>query len=248
MTDALGYRCKIAIVVPSVNTTVQPESDALRPDGVTNHMARIKTPNAVLKTDADFMKHVEGMRAGIFDAVDQVASLSPDFLIMGLSLEAFWDGVEGAADLLERIAKHAGVPTTMGSASILAALERYGGVKRIGLITPHHPLGDERVRAYFTDAGYEVAALKSFNCRTPQAIAHVPEEDRRGAIAEVDGPDVDAIIQVGTNLSMAGMAAEAEKELGKPVLAINTATYWHALRSAGIEDKVAGFGRLLEEW
>ena len=36
--------------------------------------------------------------------------------------------------------------------------------------------------------------------------------------------------------------------LGKPVIAINTATYWHALRTCGIHDKKAGFGSLLEHY
>jgi maleate isomerase len=35
--------------------------------------------------------------------------------------------------------------------------------------------------------------------------------------------------------------------LGKPVIAINTATYWHALRACGITDRRAGFGSLLEQ-
>jgi len=39
---------------------------------------------------------------------------------------------------------------------------------------------------------------------------------------------------VGTNLSMVRLADEAERWLGKPVLAINAATLWHALRSNGI--------------
>jgi len=38
----------------------------------------------------------------------------------------------------------------------------------------------------------------------------------------------------------------AELFLGKPVIAIHTATYWHALSAQGITDKVAGFGNLLE--
>ncbi len=63
-----------------------------------------------------------------------------------------------------------------------------------------------------------------------------------------NGKDVDAIVQVGTNLSMVRLAAAAELWLGKPVIAINTATYWHALRANGIADKIAGFGRLLEEF
>ena len=39
--DALGYRKKIGIVVPSTNTVAGPESEALRPPGVTNHVARL---------------------------------------------------------------------------------------------------------------------------------------------------------------------------------------------------------------
>ena len=59
---------------------------------------------------------------------------------------------------------------------------------------------------------------------------------------------MDAIIQVGTNLSMVRLAAAAEMWLGKPVIAINTATYWHALLQNGILDKIPGLGRLLEEF
>ena len=60
--------------------------------------------------------------------------------------------------------------------------------------------------------------------------------------------DVDAILQVGTNLSAVRLCAAAELWLGKPVIAINTAIYWQALRRNGITDKIAGFGRLLEEF
>jgi maleate isomerase len=63
-----------------------------------------------------------------------------------------------------------------------------------------------------------------------------------------DGRDTDALVQVGTNLSMVKLAAAAELWLGKPVIAINTATYWHALRRNGIADKIQGLGRLLEEF
>jgi maleate isomerase len=70
----------------------------------------------------------------------------------------------------------------------------------------------------------------------------------RDAIRQIDGDDVDAIVQVGTNLSAIRMAAAAELFLGKPVIAINTATYWHALRACGINDRRAGFGQLMERF
>jgi maleate isomerase len=37
-----------------------------------------------------------------------------------------------------------------------------------------------------------------------------------------------------------------EQALGKPVITSTQATLWHALRLAGIEDRIAGYGRLLE--
>jgi maleate isomerase len=68
----------------------------------------------------------------------------------------------------------------------------------------------------------------------------------RDALIRLDGDDLDAIVQVGTNLSMLRLAAAAELWLGKPVIAINGATYWHALRSNDIREPIAGFGRLFE--
>jgi Transposase DDE domain len=78
--------------------------------------------------------------------------------------------------------------------------------------------------------------------------AAVREVSGRDAIVEVDGPDSDAVVVVGTNLPMARVAAMAEFWLGKPVIALNAATYWHALRESGIGDRVQGFGRLLGEF
>ena len=87
-------------------------------------------------------------------------------------------------------------------------------------------------------------------CKSWTAIAEVPPELLREKLIELNGNgrDVDAIVQVGTNLSMVRLAAAAEMWLGKPVLAINTATYWHALRQSKITDKIPGLGRLLEEF
>lgn len=47
---------------------------------------------------------------------------------------------------------------------------------------------------------------------------------------------------------MVSLAAENELKLDKPVIAINTATYWHALRMLGITDRIEGLGRLLSEF
>jgi maleate isomerase len=246
MTDSLGFRKKFAVIAPSTNTSVQPEFEAMRPRGVTNHFGRIHIPNDPIRNDDDFNQLMQNIRAEMLAAVDRVMTCEPDYLVMGMSSETFWDGLEGSKRLRERVEARAGIKVAMGSDACQAALKRYN-VRRVGVITPYMPVGDEQVRRFFADCGFEIVRLKGLKCASPVAIAHVPERALRDAILEVDGPDVDAVIQVGTNLAMARLAGVAEFWLDKPVLAINTATYWWALRQNGIDDKIDGFGSLLLE-
>ena len=247
MVDALGWRKKFGVIAPSTNTSVQPEFDAMRPSGVTNHFGRIHIPNDPIRTDGDFTKLIETVRGELMAAIDRVMTCEPDHLIMGMSSETFWDGLEGSERLRERVEERAGVKITMGSDASRQALRQYGDIKRIGVVTPYMPVADEQVRRFFADCGYEVVRLKGLKCSSPVQIAHVSERELRDAIREVDGPDVEAVIQVGTNLAMARLAGIAEFWLDKPVLAINTATYWWGLRHNGIADKIDGFGSLLLE-
>lgn len=247
MVDSLGYRKKFGVIAPSTNTSVQPEFDSMRPVGVTNHFSRIVIPDNPVHSDDDFNNLMTNIRAAMMDSVDAVMTCSPDYLVMGMSAETFWDGLDGSIVLQKRVEERAGIKVAMGSDACQAALRCYGKVKRISVITPYMPVGDAQVRRFFSDCGFEVVNLKGFKCASPMLIAHVSETQLRDAIIEVDGPSVDAIVQVGTNLAMARIAAMAEFWLGKPVIAINTATYWWALRQNGITDKVAGFGSLLTE-
>jgi maleate isomerase len=248
MTDSLGYRRKFGVVAPSTNTAVQPEYDAMRPPGVTNHFGRIHIPNDPIRNDDDFNQLMVNIRSAMLEAIDRVMTCEPDYLILGMSSETFWDGLEGSQRLREKVEAHAGVKVAMGSDASQAALKQLGDIRRIGVITPYMPLGDGQVRRFFTDCGFDIVRLKGLCCESPVAIAHVSERTLRDAILEVDGPDVDAVIQVGTNLIMTRLAGLAEFWLDKPVVAINTATYWYALRQNGIDDKISGFGSLLSRF
>jgi maleate isomerase len=248
MVDALGWRIKFGVIAPSTNTVVQPEFDAMRPRGVTNHFGRIHIPNNPLSDDGDFTKLIETVRGELIAAVDRVMTCEPDHLIMGMSSETFWDGLEGSERLRERVEARAGVKVTMGSDASRQALRQYGAVKRIGVVTPYMPVADTQVRRFFADCGFDVVRLKGLRCAGPVLIAHVTQRELREAICEVDGPEVEAIVQVGTNLAMARLAPIAEIWLDKPVLAINTATYWWALRRNGIADKIDGYGSLLLDY
>ncbi|MGB0752130.1 MAG: maleate cis-trans isomerase family protein [Gammaproteobacteria bacterium] len=247
MTDSLGYRRKFGVLAPSTNTSVQPEFDRMRPAGVTNHFSRIYIPDNPVNNDEDFNQLMIDIRAELMNAVDRLMTCKPDYVVMGMSAETFWDGLEGSVELQRRIEERAGVKVAMGSDACQAALRRYGDIKRIAVVTPYMPIGDENVIKFFADCGIEVVNLIGLKCESPVAIAHVTEKELRDTIIAVDGQDVEAIVQVGTNLAMGRVAGIAEFWLDKPVLAINTATYWWALRQNGIKDKVEGWGSLLLE-
>jgi maleate isomerase len=248
MTDAQGYRKKFGVLGPSTNTIVQPDFDDFRPHGVTNHYSRIVIQNASAISDETFMAGTLEISENTVAAVEGVLTCAPDYLVMGMSAVTFYGGAEGGAKWKADIEDAAGLGISTGAEAVVAALAAYGGIKKVAFLSPYFPVANKEVASYLSDHGYDVVRETCLRCPSWTAIAEVQEDQLRGVLKELDGDDVDAIIQVGTNLSMVGLAASAEQYLGKPVIAINAATYWHALRFCGIDDKIRGFGRLLEEF
>jgi maleate isomerase len=249
MKDALAWRKKFAVMGPSTNTIVQPDFDDLRPAGVTNHYSRIYTPNTKAVSNDSFMSGARLIGDNTIEAVHSVMTCEPHYLVMGMSAVTFFDGVKGADAFRDRVSEASGgLGVSIGSHACADALRAYGGIKRIAFFSPYYPTANAEVRRYFNESGFEVVRDKPLQCPSWISIAEVTTETCRNTLRELDGDDVDAIIQVGTNLSMIRFAAAAELWLGKPVIAINTATYWHALRACGIKDRIEGYGRLLEDF
>jgi len=230
MTDVLGWKKKFGVLGPSTNTIVQPDFDDMRVGGVTNHYSRILTPNSQAISNETFLAGTTKISEGVLDAVRSVMTCSPDYLVMGMSAVTFYDGIAGADAFVKKVEDESGIKISVGSHATSAALNAYGNIKKIAFVSPYYPIANAEVKRYFEECGFEVDRLRTL----------IREE--------LNGDDVDAIVQVGTNLSMIRLAAEAEAWLGKPVIAINTATYWHALRANKINDQMTGFGRLLSDF
>ena len=247
MTDALGWRAKFGVLGPSTNTIVQPEFDDLRVPGVTNHYSRIVIQNADAISDETFMAGTLEINRQLMDAVRGVLTCAPDYLVMGMSAVTFYGGAEGARRWKQEVVEEAGVGISIGSESLAAACEAYGGIRKVALLSPYYPVANREVMHYLSDHGIETVRDHCLRCPSWTAIATVQEPKLREVVSELDSDDVDAILQVGTNLCMMNLAATLEQELNKPVIAINAATYWHALRANGIEDQLSGFGKLMAE-
>ena len=253
----IANRARIGVLIPSTNTGVEYDLQKFALDGVTWHPSRfwIEIANWADESERSgddfntvFERFLDAMRDELPISIRNVLSADITHLMLGMSAETFWGGLEGNRDFEAGIQSQIGGMTlTTGAGAAREALEKFGA-KKISVITPYPPIGDDNVRRFFGDIGFEVGSIKGLARPSATAIAETTIPMVMDAIREVDGDDVDAIIQCGTNLSTVDVFPTLEHWLGKPLLPINVACIWHALRGAGIDDRITGKGRLLEEF
>ncbi len=248
--DGLGFRAIFGVLVPYTNTIAQPEYDAMRPVGVTNHVARMEQSasgrsygtmdeyRARLARGTDYIKR----------AIDTVLPCEPHQIILGHSIDSFRGGLAGSDEMKRDLEAYTGgVPLILPSHAFIAALKALGVGKRLCAITPYWPPADEQVDLFFKDAGYDVRKIIGMKRPRPVDIASTPNDVVVAALKELAAEKPDVIVQPGTNLATSRMAVGFSEWLGIPVVSCNAATYWHALRSYGINDRMDGFGPLFSE-
>lgn len=250
MPDVIGWRKKFGVLAPSTNTVVEPDFYMMAVPGVTAHISRILMSNS--RRDADDPQNNElraqSLAAEMKPTIDRVLTAEPDYMVMGMSAPTFRGGVEGNRRWKSQMQEYSGgLGMANGAEACRKALDLLG-VKRLGVLTPYWSSTSDHVVQFFTEAGFQVVAQKDLQCPTPVSIAHVTLDACREALLEVNSDDVEAIVQCGTDLNMVRLADEAERWLGKPVIAINAAIWWMALRENDIQDQLAGFGALLREY
>jgi maleate isomerase len=243
--NALGPRGVIGIMTPGPNVNVENEMMDMRPPGVINAIDRYYVPNQRIAANEDWeliMKHVT---ANLEGSVQRLNEALIDHLILGMSSMSYMGGEKGSFALLEYLQKASGVDVTMGAQSAEQAF-KLCGARRIALLTPYYPVIEQNAIDYFVARGFEVVHVEGLKCKSIIHVASQSYENLRDATIRCAEAKPDAILQLGTNLHYCHVAAEAERWLKLPVFASGTVIYWSALRKMQINDKVPGFGSLLE--
>ncbi len=247
-TDSLATRAKVAVVVPATNTVVQPEMEAMRPAGVTNHVTRMRLPPRPYD-DQEAYKHALRTEKGeLEEALELVMLCEPHVVAHGHSIHSFrGDGAQALAEE-QRLEKLCGIPFITPSRAVLAGLEAIGRPQRIAVLTPYWPPADEMIAAFFTACGYEVVATHGLKSTGPTAVARFSAEQILQGFDAVDNAQAQALVHVGTNLPVSALTPLIEQRRGKPLIGVNVATYWLALRRLGIQDRLPGMGLLAEKY
>ena len=250
--DALGYRARIGLLVPASNTIAQPEFELLAPLGVTNQVARMR-PTPPGKVGGNLESYRDGIDTQvpvIAEAISMALHTNPSAVILAHSMDTFRGALDGARLLQERLDGCApGVRVVLPSLAYLVALKALGlgPGARLAAITPYWPPEDAHVEAFFSSAGYKVTRVLGLKRQGAFAIAATTGTELIAGLRTLAEDKPDVIVQPGTNLASVKVAAQASDWLGIPVIACNTACYWHALRTSGIFDKAHGFGALFSE-
>jgi len=247
-TDILAARAKVAVVVPATNTIVQPEFEAMRPAGVTNHVTRMLLPPRPYDDMEVYKQALATEKGGLEDALKLVLPSEPHVVAHGHSIHSFRGDrarAEGEAARLEALC---GIPFVTPSTAVLKGLEAIGNPRRIAVLTPYWPPADALIAEFFTACGFDVVASHGLKSVGPTAVARITLDEIRAGFRAVDRPDAEALIHVGTNLPVSAITEEIEAAHGKPLIGVNVATYWLALRRIGIRDPLPGFGILARQY
>ena len=246
-TDVLASRAKVAVVVPATNTIVQPEFEAMRPHGVSNHVTRMYLPPRPYDDMETYRRALETEEGNLDDALNLVLPAEPHVVAHGHSIHSFRGDRARAQAEQTKLEDYCGVPFVTPSIAVLKGLEAIGNPRRIAVLTPYWPPADTLIAEFFSACGYEVVHTFGLKASGPTAVARITQDEIRAGFRALDRPGVEALIHVGTNLPVSAITDEIEAAHGKPLIGVNVATYWQALRRVGILDPLPGFGILARE-
>jgi maleate isomerase len=238
--DGDGRRARLGIVVPSVNTVMEPWAQRTVPEGVSVLAARMFIPPATTPEAFIEMDRNKGKMA-----IRQLSSTLPDVIAYGCTASSIVQGLDYDAHLRAEISETYELPSTTAAHAIVTAA-RTLGARRVSIVSPYTEDVDAAEHRYFESAGLEVLGGACLGISDGFRLAE-PAPDTLFELGR-KGFDrrSDALIMTCLNTRSHTVIDRLEQALGKPVITSTQATLWHALRLAGIEDRIAGFGRLLQ--
>lgn len=237
----IGYRARLGFLLPPGNPTIESELMAMVPRGVSLHFQRMVARGTPGALDGQAERNAS-MVAHLGESIEMLALVKPDIIVIGHTATSYDLGRDEEATLLDRLAKESGTRVTTAFASVAAALERLG-VKRVALGAPYSAETTEKGRAHLEAHGFAVV-----NHDNLKGVANIYDETAERAYRlarSVDRPEAQAVFLSGTGMPTIPVLEMLETDLQKPVISSNAAMLWLALRACGVNQPIAGYGRLL---
>ncbi|MDQ2051167.1 aspartate/glutamate racemase family protein [Natronolimnohabitans sp. A-GB9] len=231
---------RLGLIVPSSNTTAEPEFRRALPEAVTVHGARMALESVTV--DA-----LDAMSDDAARAAELLGHANVDVVAYACTTGSLIHGPGFDAELEDRLREAAGVPAVATARSVVRALEALEA-DRIAVVTPYTSDLDDKERDFLEASGVEVAAIDGRGLEANTAIGSLTPGDASRQVREFvgDADDLDAVFVSCTNYRSLAAVDELESKLGVPVITSNGATLWDACRASGLEVALDGVGTLFE--
>jgi maleate isomerase len=231
-------RKKLGLILPSSNTTVEPDLHRVLPEHVSLHASRIWVVD-VTHDDLEAMNRDTEM------AARYVGTAEVDAVAYACTSGSFIGGPGYDQDLLARITAEVGGAPAVGTSPAMVEALRAVGIRRVSVVTPYTDEINEGLTTFLTAHGFEVLSMVGQQIVPNVEIgAQTPETILAFAKANLD-PDADGLFLSCTNWRAMEVVDQLERETGKPAVTSNQATLWAALRALGESTPVDGYGSLL---
>jgi maleate isomerase len=159
---------------------------------------------------------------------------------------SFIGGPGSAERIRTRIAEETETEATTTTTAQLAAIKTLG-VDRVAIGAPYTMTVTEKLTGVLEAEGVQVTNVKALGLTSEWAIGNSELATWYQLAQDVDTPETEAIVLACGGIRTAEIMDALEDDLGKPIISAPAVSIWHALRLAGIEDRVNGRGRLFRE-
>lgn len=179
---------------------------------------------------------------------DTVRLLCPllrlDSIVFGCTSATSYIGESRVAELVQ--SARPGVNVTNPGSGAIAALKALGA-ERVSVITPYTVANTANVVRMLAAGGIEPVQASCFGFDTDMGIGSVPREAYLEQARKADHRDAQAIFVSCTATKALNVIDDIEAATGLPCVTSNQAAFWHAMRLAGWNEPIAGFGKLMRE-
>lgn len=231
-----GGRLRAGILVPSGNSVAEPELRAMQAGGTSLLVTRLSLRGS---SKPELMRMLDRLEA----ASELLADAEVDCIVFHCTAVSTF-APELAHTIRERIAAASGIRCFTTAEAIVQALSHLKASK-VSLLTPYIDEVHAREIRFLHDNGFQVVGGANLGIDTNTEMATLSPEAILEWARDKVGAEADACLVSCTAIKSAAVIARLEQVTGRPVVTSNQSMMWHLLRSNGIDDAVAGFGRLL---